>query len=399
MTFGAGKGEPGTVFMVTFGTGIGSALFVDGVLVPNTEFGHLEIRGKDAEERASERAKSAHDMNWKQWAKNVNEYLEHIEALVYPQLIIVGGGISKQSEKFLPLLTGLHARVVPAAMYNDAGITGAAMAAHPGSAAPVRRRGRHREPEPGRRGRARPAPPATRDCRVPQPGAPRIASNFNGFQAGLAGRCPSLGSSTGGSADGAAGRAERFLDLGDAQLPEVEHAGREHRVGAGVDGRGEVGDARPRRRWRSPARSPRRGPRAISSRSKPASVPSASIELSRISPAPSSAPRRAQSTASMPVPRAAAVRGDLEPARRRLRRGPGAGRGWKRRASTDSTTHCEPNRRAASASRSGRAMAAVFSDTLSAPARSSRSTSSSLRTPPPTVSGMNTCSAVRRTTS
>jgi polyphosphate glucokinase len=138
MTFGAGKGEPGTVFMVTFGTGIGSALFVDGVLVPNTELGHLEIRGKDAEERASERAKSAHDMNWKQWAKNVNEYLEHIEALVYPQLIIVGGGISKQSEKFLPLLTGLHARVVPAAMHNDAGITGAAMSAYPGSAAPVR---------------------------------------------------------------------------------------------------------------------------------------------------------------------------------------------------------------------------------------------------------------------
>ena len=138
MTFGAGKGEPGTVFMVTFGTGIGSALFVDGVLVPNTEFGHLEIRGKDAEERASERAKTAHEMNWKQWAKNVNEYLEHVEALVYPQLIIVGGGISRQSEKFLPLMTGLHARVVPAAMLNDAGITGAAMAAHPGSATPVR---------------------------------------------------------------------------------------------------------------------------------------------------------------------------------------------------------------------------------------------------------------------
>jgi polyphosphate glucokinase len=138
MTFGAGKGEPGTVFMVTFGTGIGSALFVDGILVPNTEFGHIEIRGKDAEERASERAKIAHDMSWKHWAKNVNEYLEHIEALLSPQLVMVGGGISKQSEKFLPLLTGLHTRVVPAAMHNDAGITGAAMAAHPGSAAPVR---------------------------------------------------------------------------------------------------------------------------------------------------------------------------------------------------------------------------------------------------------------------
>jgi len=138
MTFGAGKGEPGTVFMVTFGTGIGSALFVDGMLVPNTEFGHLEIRGKDSEERASERAKTAHELSWKHWAKNVNEYLERIEALVSPQLIIVGGGISKQSDKFLPLLTGLHARVVTAAMHNDAGITGAAMAAHPGSAAPAR---------------------------------------------------------------------------------------------------------------------------------------------------------------------------------------------------------------------------------------------------------------------
>ncbi|HWG13327.1 MAG TPA: ROK family protein [Streptosporangiaceae bacterium] len=138
MTFGAGKGEPGTVFMVTFGTGIGSALFVDGVLVPNTEFGHLEIRGKDAEERASERAKTTNDMSWKHWAKNVNEYLEHVEALVSPQLIMVGGGISKQSDKFLPLLTGIQARVVPASMHNDAGITGAAMAAHPGSAAPAR---------------------------------------------------------------------------------------------------------------------------------------------------------------------------------------------------------------------------------------------------------------------
>ena len=138
MTFGAGSGEPGTVVMVTLGTGIGSALFVNGVLVPNTEFGHLEIRGKDAEQRASERAKTLHTLSWKQWAKNVNEYLEHVEALVWPQLIIIGGGISKQADKFIPLFTGLNANVVPAAMHNDAGITGAAMAAHPGSAAPVR---------------------------------------------------------------------------------------------------------------------------------------------------------------------------------------------------------------------------------------------------------------------
>ena len=102
MTFGAGKGQRGTVHMVTLGTGIGSALFVDGILVPNTEFGHLEIRGKDSEERASERAKVAGNMSWKHWAKNVNEYLEHIEALLSPALIIIGGGISKQSDKFLP---------------------------------------------------------------------------------------------------------------------------------------------------------------------------------------------------------------------------------------------------------------------------------------------------------
>ena len=132
ITFGAGKGQPGTVFMVTFGTGIGSALFVNGVLVPNTEFGHLVIRGKDAEERASERAKTDHDMSWMEWAKHVNEYLEYIDFLMSPHLIIVGGGISRKSDKFLPLMTGLHARVVPAAMLNDAGIIGAAMAAHPG---------------------------------------------------------------------------------------------------------------------------------------------------------------------------------------------------------------------------------------------------------------------------
>jgi polyphosphate glucokinase len=138
MTFGAGKGEPGTVLMVTFGTGIGSALFINGILVPNTEFGHLEIHGKDAEKRASEHAKTKHSMSWKEWAGHVDEYLHHVEGLLAPQLIIIGGGISKESGKFVPLLTGLHARVVPAALHNDAGIVGAAMAAHPGSAAPAR---------------------------------------------------------------------------------------------------------------------------------------------------------------------------------------------------------------------------------------------------------------------
>jgi polyphosphate glucokinase len=128
MRFGAGAGEQGTVLMLTLGTGIGSALFINGELVPNTEFGHIEIRGKDAEKRASELAREAHDLSWGKWAGRVDEYLEHMEGLLSPGLIIIGGGISKKSDKFLPLLTGLRARVVPAKMLNDAGIVGAAMA-------------------------------------------------------------------------------------------------------------------------------------------------------------------------------------------------------------------------------------------------------------------------------
>ena len=128
MTFGAGVGENGTVLMLTFGTGIGSALFVQGVLVPNTEFGHIEIRGHDAETRASEKAKGLHDLSWGKWAGRVDEYLQHMEALISPNLIIVGGGVSKQSEKWVPRLTGIRARIVPAALLNEAGIVGAAMA-------------------------------------------------------------------------------------------------------------------------------------------------------------------------------------------------------------------------------------------------------------------------------
>jgi polyphosphate glucokinase len=128
MRFGAGAGEQGTVLMLTLGTGIGSALFINGTLVPNTEFGHIEIRGKDAEKRASEHAREEHDLSWGKWAGRVDEYLEHMEALLSPGLFIIGGGISKKSDKFLPLLTGLRARVVPAKMLNDAGIVGAAMA-------------------------------------------------------------------------------------------------------------------------------------------------------------------------------------------------------------------------------------------------------------------------------
>ncbi|HXT91497.1 MAG TPA: ROK family protein [Trebonia sp.] len=129
MTFGAGVGVKGSVLMLTFGTGVGSALFTDGVLMPNTEFGHIEIRGKDAEKRASESAKVSHDWGWKDWTQRVSEYLQHIEALLSPGLIIVGGGISKEGDKWIPMLTGIQAKIVAATLQNDAGIVGAAMAA------------------------------------------------------------------------------------------------------------------------------------------------------------------------------------------------------------------------------------------------------------------------------
>jgi polyphosphate glucokinase len=129
MTFGAGVGVKGSVLMLTFGTGVGSALFSDGVLVRNTEFGHIEIRGKDAEKRASEHAKVTHDWGWKDWTDRVSEYLQRIEALLSPNLVIIGGGISKECGTWLPMVTGVQAKLVPATLHNDAGIVGAAMAA------------------------------------------------------------------------------------------------------------------------------------------------------------------------------------------------------------------------------------------------------------------------------
>jgi polyphosphate glucokinase len=129
MTFGAGVGVKGSVLMLTFGTGIGSALFLDGLLVPNTEFGHIEIRGKDAELRASEHAKVEHAWGWKDWTARVSEYLQHVEAMLSPGLIVVGGGISKEADKWVPMLTGVQAKIVAANLQNDAGIVGGAMAA------------------------------------------------------------------------------------------------------------------------------------------------------------------------------------------------------------------------------------------------------------------------------
>ena len=112
--------------MITLGTGIGSAIFYNGHLMPNTEFGHLQMDGKDAEHRASDAARQQADMSWKKYARRLNEYLTEMEKLFWPDLFIIGGGISKQHEKFLPLLK-LQTRIVPAEFQNEAGIVGAAL--------------------------------------------------------------------------------------------------------------------------------------------------------------------------------------------------------------------------------------------------------------------------------
>jgi len=128
MEFGAGKGQPGTVIVLTLGTGIGTAIFHRGKLLPNTEFGHLEMNGKDAEHRASDFARQRDDLSWKKYAKRLDRYLAAMENLFWPNLFIIGGGISKEHEKFLPLLT-IDTPVVPAQQFNNAGIIGAALAA------------------------------------------------------------------------------------------------------------------------------------------------------------------------------------------------------------------------------------------------------------------------------
>ncbi len=127
MRFGAGKDyQNGTVLMITLGTGIGTALFTDGRLLRNTEFGHISIRGKDAERRASDAARQRKDLSWKAWSKHLNEYLQTMEALFWPDLIIIGGGVSKDHERFFPYLK-VHAKMVPAEMLNLSGIIGAAL--------------------------------------------------------------------------------------------------------------------------------------------------------------------------------------------------------------------------------------------------------------------------------
>ncbi|MFE0203363.1 polyphosphate--glucose phosphotransferase [Streptomyces sp. NPDC058985] len=127
MNFGAGRGRQGTVVLLTFGTGIGSAVFHGGVLVPNTELGHLELDGHDAEKRASSKVKEDHDMSWEHWAHRVRKYLAHVEMLFSPELFIIGGGVSRKSHKFLHYIEGIQAEIVPAQLQNNAGIVGAAM--------------------------------------------------------------------------------------------------------------------------------------------------------------------------------------------------------------------------------------------------------------------------------
>ncbi|MFI8881243.1 polyphosphate--glucose phosphotransferase [Streptomyces sp. NPDC053813] len=129
MTFGAGRGRKGTVIVLTLGTGIGSALFVDGRLVPNTELGHLELNGHDAEKHASTKAKEDEDLSWHHWAHRVQKYLAYVEMLFSPELFIIGGGVSRKADKFLPLIEHVRAEMVPAELQNNAGIVGAAMAA------------------------------------------------------------------------------------------------------------------------------------------------------------------------------------------------------------------------------------------------------------------------------
>ncbi len=130
MQFGAGRGRSGVVLVITIGTGLGTALFVDGRLVPNTELGHLEIRGKDAERRASDAVRKRKGLSWKRWAARFDEYLRTLERLFWPDLFILGGGASKKCEKFLPYLS-VRAEVAPAQLRNEAGIVGAALAARP----------------------------------------------------------------------------------------------------------------------------------------------------------------------------------------------------------------------------------------------------------------------------
>ncbi|HVL86022.1 MAG TPA: ROK family protein [Pseudonocardia sp.] len=126
--FGAARGRRGLVLVTTLGTGIGSALIHDGMLVPNTELGHLELDGHDAETRAADSAREREDLTWDEWAARLSRYYRHVEDLLWPDLIVVGGGVSKKADRWLPLVR-TRTPIVPAELRNDAGIIGAALLA------------------------------------------------------------------------------------------------------------------------------------------------------------------------------------------------------------------------------------------------------------------------------
>ena len=124
--YGAARGRNGLVIMTTLGTGIGTALLFDGVLVPNSELGHLEIDGHDAESRAANSARERHDLSWKDWAERLTVYYRTLERLFSPDLFVVGGGVSRDAAEFLPLLE-IDTEIVPATLLNKAGVVGAAL--------------------------------------------------------------------------------------------------------------------------------------------------------------------------------------------------------------------------------------------------------------------------------
>lgn len=129
MRFGAGKGKDGSVLLVTIGTGLGSALFVDQKIVPNSELGHLYLKGVVAEKYASNAVRKNEELSWKEWGKRLNEYLVHLERVICPEMILLGGGVSKKFEKFAPHLN-TQVTVLPAESQNEAGVIGAAVYAY-----------------------------------------------------------------------------------------------------------------------------------------------------------------------------------------------------------------------------------------------------------------------------
>ena len=126
--FGAGKDNTGVIVLLTFGTGIGSAVIHNGLLLPNTEFGHLEVGGKEAEHRAASSVKDRKGWSYERWSQEVTTVLIAVENAIWPDLLIAGGGISRKADKWIPLLKN-RTPVVAAALLNTAGIVGAAMAA------------------------------------------------------------------------------------------------------------------------------------------------------------------------------------------------------------------------------------------------------------------------------